>query len=197
MEKSHEQAPTAQPQNKRGHAGEVKNCDTDEANGTRVLAVLVEVNGAANSDRQRENHRADDQQTGTDDAWPNPAGGVGHTGRLHFHGMFLFPGAKFSIAQGIFFSFVIENEKGLRPLREEGDVDERSVGGEKSTAAFNSDIEKDVGRRRQNGVGGEAKQPERSCLGNAIAGTNLHTPPTALTAGPSRTGVRARVSPSG
>jgi hypothetical protein len=50
--------------------------------------------------------------------------------------MFLFPGAKFSIAEGIFFSFVIENEKGLRPLREEGDVDEWSVRGEKSTAAL-------------------------------------------------------------
>jgi hypothetical protein len=49
--------------------------------------------------------------------------------------MFLFPGAKFSIAQGVFFSFVIENEKGLRPLREEGDVDEWRVRGEKSAAA--------------------------------------------------------------
>src|SRR6266576_5721708 len=165
MEKSHEQAPTAQPQNKRGHAGEVKNCDTDEANGTRVLAVLVEVNGAANSDRQRENHRADDQQTGTDDAGPNPAGGVGHTSRLHFHWMFRFPGAKFSIAQGVFFSFVIENEKGLRPLGEEGDVDEWRVRGEKGAAALYSDSEEDVGRRRQNGVGGEPKQPECSCLG--------------------------------
>src|SRR5207244_7590939 len=152
-------------------------------NGTRVLAVLVEVNGAANSNRERKNHRTDDEQAGANNTGPNPAGGVGHTGRLHFHWMFFFPGAKFSIAQGVFFSFVIENEKGLRPLGEEGDVDEWSVGGEKSTAAFNSDIEEDVGRRRQNGVGGEPKQPECSCLGNAVAGTGLHTPPTALTAG--------------
>src|SRR5207302_4344396 len=141
-------------------------------NETRVLAILVEVNRAANSDRERENHRADDQQGGTDNAGPDPTGGVGHTGRLYFHWMLRFPGAKFAIAQGVFFSFVIENEKGLRPLREEGDVDEWSVGGEKSTAAFNSDIEKDVGRRRQNGVGGEPKQPECSCLGDAVAGTD-------------------------
>ena len=105
--------------------------------------------------------------------------------------MFLFPGAKFSIAEGIFFSFVIENEKGLRPLGEEGDVDEWRVRGEKGAAAFDSDIEEDVGRRRQNGVGGEPKQPECGCLGDAVAGTDLHTPPTALTA------ACARVSPSG
>ena len=85
--------------------------------------------------------------------------------------MFLFPSAKFSIAEGVFFSFVIENEKGLRPLGEERDVDEWRLSGEKRAAAFDSDIEKDVGRRRQNGVGGEAKQPERSCLGDAVAGS--------------------------
>src|SRR5438270_6230183 len=85
--------------------------------------------------------------------------------------MFLFPGAKFSITQGVFFPFVIENEKGLRPLGEEGDVDEWSVRREKRAAPFDSDIEEDIGRRRQNSVGGEAKQPERSCLGDAVAGT--------------------------
>ena len=53
---------------------------------------------------------------GADDAGPNAAGGVSHTGRLHFHWVFAFPGAKFSIAQGVFFSFVIENVKGLRRL---------------------------------------------------------------------------------
>src|SRR5437762_11771896 len=83
--------------------------------------------------------------------------------------MFRFPGAKFPVAQGVFFSFVIENEKGLRPLREERDVDEWRLGGEKRATAVDFDIEKDVGRGRQNGVGGEAKEPERSCLGYTAA----------------------------
>ena len=74
--------------------------------------------------------------------------------------MFLFPGAKFSIAQGVFFSFVIENEKGLRPLREEGDVDEGRLRGEKSAAAFDSDVEEGVGRRCQHEVRRDAKQPK-------------------------------------
>src|SRR5207253_8448271 len=149
-----------QSKNNWGHAGEVKNGHTNQANGTRVLAVLAEVNGAAASDRERENHRTDDQQAGADNAGPDPSGGVGHTGRLHFHWMFLFPGTKFSIAQSVFFSFVIENEKGLRPLREEGDVDEWSVRGEKSAAAFDSDIEEDIGRRCQHEVRRDAKQPK-------------------------------------
>ena len=85
--------------------------------------------------------------------------------------MFRFPGTEFSIAQGVLLPFVIENEKGLRALREERDVNERSARGEKSAAAFDSNVEKDVGRGCQNGVGGEAKQPERSCLGDAVAGT--------------------------
>src|SRR5205809_5266936 len=170
MQKNHEQTEPEQSKNNRGHAGQVENGDPDEANETRVLAILVEVNGAANSNRQRENHRTDDKQGGTDNAGPDPTGGVGHTGRLYFHWMLRFPGAKFAIAQGVFFSFVIENEKGLRPLREEGDVDEWSVRREKSAAAFDSDVEEDIGRRCQNGVGSEAKQPERRCLGDAVAG---------------------------
>src|SRR5437762_4437649 len=85
--------------------------------------------------------------------------------------MFRFPSAKFSIAQGVFFPFVLENERGLRSLCEEGDVDEWGLRREKRAAAFDSDIEKDVGRRRKDGVSGEAKQPERSCLGDAVAGT--------------------------
>src|SRR5439155_27075157 len=60
--------------------------------------------------------------------------------------------------------------KGLRPLREEGHVDEWRVRGDEGAAPLNSDIEKDVGRRRQNGVGGETKEPERSCLGYTVAG---------------------------
>src|SRR5207248_8438872 len=131
-----------------------------EANETRVLAVLVEVNRAANSDCERKNHGADDQQCGTDNARPDPAGGVGHTGRFYFHGMLRFPSTEFSIAQRVFFPFVIENEKGLRTLREEGDVYERCVRGEKSSAAFDSDIEEDVGRRCQHEVRRDAEQPK-------------------------------------
>jgi hypothetical protein len=56
-------------------------------------------------------------------------------------------------------------------LGEEWDVNEWSARGKKSAAAFDSDIEEDVGRCCQNGVGSEAKQPERSCLGDAVAGT--------------------------
>src|SRR6266550_4776683 len=170
MEKNHEQAEAEQSKNNRGHAGEVENGDTNEANGTCVLAVLVEVNRAANSDRERENHRTDDKQGGADNAGPDPAGGVGYTGRFYFHRMLRFPGTEFLIAQGVFFSFVIENEKGLRPLREERDVNEWRARGEKSAAAFDSDVEKDVGRRCQNGVGSEAKQPERRYLSDAVAG---------------------------
>src|SRR5438067_11648530 len=68
-------------------AGEIENGDADEANETRVLAILVEVNRAANSDRERKNHGADDQQGGTDNAGPDPAGGVGRTRRLDLHRM--------------------------------------------------------------------------------------------------------------
>src|SRR5438094_5229084 len=146
MQKNHEQTEPEQSKNNRGHAGEVENGDANEANERRVLAVLVEVNRAANSDRERENHRTNDQQSGANNAGPDPAGGVGHTGRLHFHWMLRFPGAKFSITQGVFFPFVIEDEKGLRPLGEERDIDEWRARGEKSTAAFDSDIEEDVGR---------------------------------------------------
>src|SRR5207248_11295626 len=59
---------------------------------------------------------------------------------------------------------------GLRPLREEREVDEWRLGGEKGAASLDSDIEKDVGGRRQDGVGGEPKQPESSCLGDAVTG---------------------------
>src|SRR5438094_4082546 len=160
MQKNHEQTEPEQSKNNRGHAGEVENGDANEANETRVLAVLVEVNRAANSDCERKNHGADDQQCGTDNAGPDPTGGVGHTGRLHFHWMLRFPGTEFSITQGVFFPFVIENEKGLRPLREEGDVDEWRARGEKSAAAFDSDVEEDVGRRCQHEVRRDAKQPK-------------------------------------
>src|SRR5436190_21072385 len=170
MQKNHEQTEPEQSKNNRGHAGEVENGDPDEANETRVLAVLVEVNRAANSDGQRKNHRTDDKQGGTDNAGPDPSGGVGHASRFYFHWMLHFPGTEFSIAQGVFFPFVIENEKGLRPLREEGYVDEWSVRREKSAAAFDSDIEEDIGRRCKDGVGSEAKQPERRCLSDAVAG---------------------------
>src|SRR5207244_13221615 len=102
MEKNHEQAETEQSKNNRGHAGEDKNGNAKEANRTRVLAVLVEVNGAAKSDGERENHRADDEEAGADNTGPDPAGGVSHAGRLHFHWMFRFPGAKFPVAQGVF-----------------------------------------------------------------------------------------------
>src|SRR5438094_4738442 len=160
MQKNHEQTEPEQSKNNRGHAGEVENGDANEANETRVLAVLVKVNRAANSDRERKNHGADDQQCGTDNAGPDPAGGVGHTGGLHFHRMLRFPCAKFSIAQGVFFSFVIENEKRLRPLREERDVNERHASGEKSAAAFDSDVETDVDLRCQHEVRRDAKQPK-------------------------------------
>src|SRR5947207_1897488 len=170
MEKNHEQTEAEQSKNNRGHTSEVKNGDANQANGTRVLAILVKVNGAANSDRERENHRTDDQQGGTNNAGPDPAGRVCDTGHRYIHWMLGLPGAKFSIAQSIFFPFVFENEKSLRSLREEWDADERSVRGEKCPAAFDSNVEKDVGRGCQNGIGGEAKQPERSCLGDAITG---------------------------
>ena len=77
-------------------------------------------------------------------------------------------------------------EKGLRPLREEGDVDEWRARGEKSAAAFDSDVEEDVGRRRQNCVGGEAKEPERGCLSDAVAGTDFHARRIALSQGERR-----------
>src|SRR5439155_24525610 len=64
MEKNHEQAEAEQPKNNTGLAVEVKDGDANQANETRVLAVLFEVNRAANSDRQLENNRTDDKQRG-------------------------------------------------------------------------------------------------------------------------------------
>ena len=48
-----------------------------------VATVLTQINRAADSDDERDDHRADDQQRRSDDARPDAAGGVSDAGRLH------------------------------------------------------------------------------------------------------------------
>src|SRR5687767_3460585 len=75
-----------------------------------------------------------------------------------------FPLPELPVAQRHLFAFVLKDVKGLRRLGEERDVDERRCRREESAAAFDADIEKNVGSRREDEIGGEAEDPKRGPL---------------------------------
>src|SRR4030095_1140856 len=151
------------------------NSDTNKPNPSRVLAVFAQIDGAANPDREREDHRANYEQGGANDARQNTAGGIGHTSRFYFLRMLCFPRSELRIAQSVFLSFVLKYVKSLRPLSQERHVNERRVGREKCAAALHADIEENIGRSGENGVGCNAKNPERTGLHNFLTGPDLHT----------------------
>ena len=71
-----------------------------------------------------------------------------------------FPITKLAVAQRQLLSLVIEDVKRLGRLGQKREVDEGRRGGENGPAPFDADVEKDVGRGRQDEIGGKAKEPE-------------------------------------
>jgi hypothetical protein len=74
------------------------------------------------------------------------------------------PIAKFAIAQLHLFPLVIEHVKRLRWFGQELQIDEWRRAREHRSAAFNADIEKDVGRAEENEIGGEPESPKKRTL---------------------------------
>src|SRR5438046_2166986 len=91
--------------------------------------------------------------------------------------MLRFPNPELGVAQRVFLPLVIEHKKRLRPLSEEGDVNKRRVPSEKRLAASDSNIEKDISRSGENGIGRESKDPKGTCLGDALTSANTHISP--------------------
>ena len=60
-ERAHEQAEAEQAVDDRRHAGQVRDVDLDQARELAALAVLLEVDGRAHADGQREKRRQTDQ----------------------------------------------------------------------------------------------------------------------------------------
>ena len=56
MQENDKETESEKTKDDRWHAGKIKNGDANEANELGVLAVLTQIDGAADSDSERKNH---------------------------------------------------------------------------------------------------------------------------------------------